>query len=147
MKKLKISRPVLTLTLLWLVLQYDYAGFARIGLLAALLHECGHVIAWIVMTHTLPVLRFSVTGIGLDVSGTELGAGKMLLLAAAGPAANFLICMLTVTAMQYKAGYWGWLFAAANCLVGIFNLLPLGVLDGRQILHSLCILDLHLRRK
>lgn len=147
MKKFRVHRPVLTLTLLWLVLQYDYAGFARIGLLVALLHECGHVLVWVLMTHTLPVLRFSVTGIGMDVSGAQLGAGKTLLLALAGPAANFLICGLTLAAMQQKASYWGWFFAAANCLVGIFNLLPFGVLDGRQILHALGILGLHLRRK
>ena len=35
--------------------------------------------------------------------------------------------------MQQSASYWGWFFWGTNLLVGGFNLLPVGPLDGKRI--------------
>ena len=45
MRHLRARRPVLVLAALWWLLYNDHTGLARIGLLAALLHESGHVLA------------------------------------------------------------------------------------------------------
>jgi len=90
MRHLRARRPVLVLAALWWLLYNDHTGLARIGLLAALLHESGHVLAWAAITRTLPVLRFSTGGIGLDTSRAVLGRRQTFFLALAGPAVNLV---------------------------------------------------------
>lgn len=137
MKHLRFRRPVLFLAGLWFVLYRDHSGLLRVGLLAALLHECGHVAAWAAMTKSLPVLSFSVRGIGLDASAALLSRRQTFLLALAGPLTNFVLCAAVLCAMQLSASYWGYFFAAANLATGLFNLLPLGDLDGYRMLQCL----------
>ena len=85
MKHLRFRRPVLFLAGLWFVLYRDHSGLLRVGLLAALLHECGHVAVWAAMTKSLPVLSFSVRGIGLDACAALLSRRQTFLLALAVP--------------------------------------------------------------
>lgn len=138
MRYLRARRPVLVLAALWWMLYTDHTGLVRIGLLAALLHETGHVLAWLVLTRTLPVLRFSTGGVGLDVTRAALRRSQTFWLALAGPATNLLICGAMLAAMQWRASYWGYFFAAANLALGLFNLLPFGPLDGRRMLEVIC---------
>ena len=136
MRHLRLRQPVLLLAALWFVLYRDHSGLVRVGLLAALLHECGHVAAWLAMTKRLPVLSFSLRGIGLDTSAARLSRRQTFLLALAGPLTNLLMCAAALGRMQMAASYWGYFFAAANLATGLFNLLPLGDLDGRRMLQS-----------
>lgn len=137
MRHLRFRQPVLFLAALWFVLYRDHGGFVRIGLLAALLHECGHVAAWMTMTRSLPVLRFSLRGVGLDASAAHLSRRQAFLLALAGPLTNLALCTAALGKMQLAASYWGYFFAAANLATAVFNLLPLGDLDGRRMLQCL----------
>ena len=137
MRHLRARRPVLVLAALWWLLYNDHTGLARIGLLAALLHESGHVLAWAAITRTLPVLRFSTGGIGLDTSRAVLGRRQTFFLALAGPAVNLGACAIALAALQHRASYWGYFFAAANLALGGFNQLPFGPMDGRQMLAAL----------
>lgn len=137
MRRLRLRQPVLGLAALWFVLYRDYSGLVRVGLLAALLHECGHVAVWLVMTKSLPVLSFSLRGIGLDASAAYLTRRQTFLLALAGPLTNLLLCAAALGKMQLAASYWGYFFAAANLATGLFNLLPVGDLDGRRMLQSI----------
>lgn len=137
MKYLRAKQPVLVLAALWLLLYRDHTGLARVGLLAALAHETGHVLAWLALTHTLPVLRFSTGGIGLDASVAMLSRWQSFWLAAAGPGVNLLLCAGLLLLLQRQASYWGYFFAAANLALGLFNLLPFGQLDGRRMLQAL----------
>ncbi|MGN0974424.1 MAG: peptidase [Gemmiger sp.] len=102
------------------------------ALAASLLHEAGHIVVFAVLLHRLPELTVSVTGICLSMRGVILSPGRRLLLAVAGPCANFLCCVLFLICMESWAGYSyaGHWFAAANVLTGGFNLLPLPGLDG-----------------
>ena len=89
------------------------------------------------MTKSLPVLSFSVRGIGLDACAALLSRRQTFLLALAGPLTNFVLCAAVLCAMQLSASYWGYFFAAANLATGLFNLLPLGDLDGHRMLQCL----------
>ena len=137
MKHLRIRRPVLFFAALFAALYFDHTGLVRVGLLASLLHECGHAAVWWALTGSLPVLRLSLRGVGLDAAGARLSRGGDFLLALAGPLSNLLLCGLTLLKMQLSASYWGYFFAAANLAVGLFNLLPVGDLDGRRLLGCL----------
>ena len=136
MRWLRARQPVLVLACLWVLLYFDYSGLARVGILAALLHETGHVAVWLVLTRKPPVLRLSPGGIGLDVQGQQFTKGQALVLAGAGSFVNLILCVVTLGVMQLQASYWGYFFAGANLLMGLFNLLPFGSLDGHRILQA-----------
>lgn len=119
------------------MLYFDTNGFVRIGILASLLHEAGHVLVWLIYTRSAPVLRLSLGGIGLDIQGNQLSKKQLLILAAAGPFTNFVCFAAAFAVLQHSASYWGYFFAGANLAIGLFNLIPLGSLDGRRILQAL----------
>lgn len=66
----------------------------------------------------------------LPFSSARLGRRRSLVVLAAGPAANFFLALVGLLA--------GWRdLAVVNAVLCGFNLLPLGTLDGRRILHVL----------
>lgn len=131
---LRWRAPVLTLFLWGCALAWDKTGVLRWGLLAALLHETGHLLAWAALVGGRPQLEISPLGFCLSLRGVCLPPWREKLLAAAGPAANFLLCSGTLFWMDCfghtYAGYW---FSAANLLLGCFNFLPLPGLDGARL--------------
>lgn len=133
MKRLKISQPVLLLAGLVLLLLRDPLGLVRMALAASLLHEAGHVAVFRLYKGRWPVLRISARGIGMQLWGEWFTPSQQLWLAAAGPLANFLISGLVLLWLGHRASYAGYFFASTNLCVGLFNLLPLGPLDGRRI--------------
>lgn len=130
---IRLRQPELLLLGLWFGLTHDPLGILRISLLCSLLHESGHIAAWIVFTGTLPMLELSPGGIGLCLGNARLSPGKEGILAAAGPAVNLIAAGMAYLWMLYSASYWGWFFLGTNLLVGGFNLLPVGPLDGKRI--------------
>ncbi|OUN85693.1 hypothetical protein B5G03_09385 [Gemmiger sp. An50] len=81
----------------------------------------------------LPVLELSPGGIGLCLGSAQLSPRQEGVLAAAGPAVNLIVAGAAYLWMQRSASYWGWFFLGTNLLVGGFNLLPVGPLDGKRI--------------
>ena len=144
--RLRVKSPCLLLFFYTLLLAFDSTGVFRLGILCALLHECGHIAVFLLLEHRLPALEASLAGLCLSMRGVLLSPGRELLLAAAGPAVNLLFAgaMLAVNLlfagamlawMDGTAGYsyFGLWFACANLLVGGFNLLPVPGLDGWRI--------------
>lgn len=130
---IRMRQAELVLLGLWLGLTHDSLGILRISLLCSLLHESGHIAAWILFTGTLPVLELSPGGIGLCLGTTQLSSRREGLLAAAGPLINLIAAGAAYLWVQQRASYWGWFFLGTNLLVGGFNLLPVGPLDGKRI--------------
>lgn len=130
---IRLRQPELLLLGLWFGLTHDPLGVLRISLLCSLLHESGHIAAWIIFTGTLPMLELSPGGIGLCLGNARLSPCKEGILAAAGPAVNLIAAGMAYLWMLYSASYWGWFFLGTNLLVGGFNLLPVGPLDGKRI--------------
>lgn len=133
-RPVRLRAPAVTLFLLALCLMGDGTGVLRWGLAAALWHETGHVIAWAVLLRRLPRIEISPVGFCLSLRGAALLPWQERLLAAAGPAANFIGCIGTLVWMD-RAGYRyaGCWFAAANLLLGTFHLLPLPGFDGARL--------------
>lgn len=135
--RLRWRAPALTLFLWAAAFAWDNTGVVRWGLLAALLHEGGHLAAWAALLRRPPLLELSPLGFCLSMRGVLLPLWQEKLLAAAGPAANFLFCIAALGWMDTfgytYAGYW---FACANLLLGCFNFLPLPGLDGARLLEK-----------
>ncbi len=137
-RRLRLRMPCLTLFLLTLALLFDSTGTVRTGLCCAALHECGHIAAYAFLWHRLPLLEFSPFGICLRLRGQPMTARQELLLAAAGPLANLLVCAAVLLFMRGAGySYGGYWFACCNLLVGGSNLLPLPGLDGWRIAGAL----------
>ena len=102
-------------------------------LLAAILHELGHY--WVLRRLHAQVTAIRITALGaeMQVAG-RLSYGGELLAAAAGPAVNLILALL----LGYGGRLWSplYLFAGAQ-LVGVFNLLPVLLLDGGSLLWNL----------
>lgn len=125
--------PVLFCGLLYLALFWDASGFLRLGLLAAVLHEGGHILIYCLLFHRFPVIEVNLTGFCMRTRGQAMTPGQKALLAAAGPAVNLLLAGVWALKLEQRATVRGSAFWAANVLTGAFNLLPIPPLDGAQL--------------
>ena len=60
--KLVFRDPVLLCGVVYLLLYFDASGFLRLGLLAAVLHELGHILVYCIQQRCLPVIEVTMTG-------------------------------------------------------------------------------------
>ena len=128
-----ISPAFLALLLLFAVV--DHQGLLLPILLAAAIHEAGHVLALYVVGGRLCQFRITIFGGELQILHSErLSYGRELLAVLAGPAANFLCALLLARAAVCCGWEQGYLSAGIHLLLGGFNMLPLRALDGGRSL-------------
>ena len=100
-------------------------------LLAAILHELGHY--WVLRRLHAQVTAIRITALGaeMQVAGRLSYGGELL----AGPAVNLILALL----LGYGGRLWSplYLFAGAQLVLGVFNLLPVLPLDGGSLLWNL----------
>lgn len=82
----------------------------------------------------MTAIRITALGAEMQVAG-RLSYGGELLAAAAGPAVNLILALL----LGYGGRLWSplYLFAGAQLVLGVFNLLPVLPLDGGSLLWNL----------
>ena len=129
--------PVLLCGALYVLLYFDASGFLRLGLLAAFLHEWGHILVYCALLRRFPVIEVTMTGFCMRLPGGGLAPAQHFWLAAAGPAVNFVLAGVWALRLEACMTIRGSAFFAANLLTGAFNLLPIPPLDGAQILAAL----------
>ena len=135
--KLIFRDPVLLCGMVYLLLYFDASGFLRLGLLAAVLHELGHILVYCIQQRHLPVIEVTMTGFCMRTRGKALMPQQTFWLAAAGPLTNALLAALWVGKLSDAATIRDSAFLAANLLTGAFNLLPIPPLDGAQMAAAL----------
>ena len=112
------------------------AAFLWYMLLPVLIHELGHLIALLACGGGVQRVTFTAFSLDIRTKGTEgFGYGRELLVAAAGVAANLL-----AAAALYRFAFQSMrtmFLIAANMAVALFNLLPVGNLDGGGLLRLL----------
>ena len=98
-------------------------------LLAILLHEAGHILAYHLVGIKHP--QFSVERLGLRLTPSRpMTFYEQLFVALAGPLCNLLCCFLLWL-------LFGWSVPAVlHGFTALFNLLPVSTLDGGQILEA-----------
>ena len=116
--------------MLYGLLWADASGFLRAGLLAAFLHEWGHILVYCAQQRRFPVIEVTLTGFCMRLGRAELSPAQRFRLAAAGPAVNFALAGVWAVLLSRQATVRGSAFWAA------FNLLPAPPLDGAQMLTS-----------
>lgn len=113
--------------LVCLLIFLDTGTTALLFLVSAALHEGGHLFAMRLLG--VPCYGMELRGTGAVIHTGDTSPGKEALCAAAGPAVNLLLLLLTFRLLPAMA--------LVNFLLLLWNLLPLYPLDGGRLLHLL----------
>ena len=129
-----IAESVLPL-LFWVILifGFDTPDIAILTILAALIHELGHLLA-ASLTKRGGVLRSHLSGFRI---GVTMGSyTDQIILLAAGPLVNLAVFLLTLPHSGLANGYF-LMIGYINLLSALSNLLPIEGYDGYGILMTL----------
>lgn len=117
----------------------DMGMVFRLSLLAALLHEGGHLLACLLLSIPVQRLRLTCCGGILETQGILEGCTG-LLIALAGPAVNLLTAFALLPLARAE---WAAVLLGVSLVLGLFNLLPMRPLDGGRATYALllCLLS------
>lgn len=110
-------------------------------LLAAAIHECGHIAAAKLLSINLTHMKLDVIGARLTTTGRLCSYPAMIALCLAGPLFNLICFALTLPFCDHSA--WILEFCLSSLSLCLLNLIPIQGFDGGRIIHSLlsCCLD------
>ncbi len=124
--KISLLFPAVLLVLLY----HDPSGVAVTGVFAALIHECGHIIAMLILSYRPNTIALSIYGAKIDTQ-THPPSFHMLFIAAAGPLVNIAAAMIAFVC-NGKAE-----FRIIHLSLAAINMIPVYPLDGGQMLYHL----------
>ena len=115
----------------------DQSGVWIAGAAAAIWHECGHLLCMEALGVPAVCLKCGLFGLEIqEERRCREGYRKDILISLAGPAANLTACLVLLPTWRLFPGELGLRLLAANAALGIFNLLPVGPLDGGQAVYA-----------
>ena len=119
-----------------IMLVFQPAGVVFPSLGGAIVHECGHLMAAVLLGVPLRSLDIGLWGASLRVRGSLISYPKEFLLCAAGPAMNFLSALAVAVFSEHR-GYYsecGEWFVSVSAMLGLLNLMPAEGFDGGRML-------------
>ena len=126
--RVKISSGFLLLCS-WLLYR-DRNGVVWQGLLACVLHELGHLAALFALGSEIKEIKITVFGAKMKFND-HLSYAEEAVAAAAGPFVNLVLAFIC------SRLHWLYPFAGVNFALAVFNLLPVGTLDGGRLVGCL----------
>ncbi len=131
--KIQVSLDFTFFAVLGLVCAFDSGGNGLLYLAACLCHETAHLAVMAVKGQVPKEIIFSGGGICIRQS-----QGFSFAVLVAGSAVNFLLFGIFRFGLEQDSIF-KMIFAASNLCVGVFNLLPMGDLDGKRLIEGLLI--------
>lgn len=117
------------LMIIWIVMSNRINEFVYC-LSALFLHEMGHIFLILLLKEKISIFYIIPFGFSCRLKNqSKIEIDKMLKIILAGPVTSFIVagfCFL-----------WTKEFAVTNLIIGVFNLIPLGNLDGGRIFRIL----------
>lgn len=121
--------------LLLILFAFDSPFMAVLTLLAALLHELGHIAtASVLFNHNISMPKAVIYGLRID-TGSTLSYNEEFFTALGGPAANLLAFFAFIP--LFHLSEYAATFALINLFTAVSNLLPLRSYDGQRMLSAL----------
>ena len=113
--------------------------FTFLSLLAATIHEMGHLVASKLFKIRICELDFGILGARLKISGALCSYKQEILLCLFGPLFNFLSALLVYILSNKESGASEEIefFILSSLVLGTLNLLPIRTFDGGRILESI----------
>lgn len=141
--KVSVKISFLLIVMLTLFVFIDENKTAFFGFLAALLHELGHIFAAEFLGCEIRELAFMPFGIRMKLKkGLEtLSKKKKIIVLFSGCAVNFLCCFLLFIINNRLT-----VIATLHLIIAVFNLLPVGTLDGGRILFEIVLIKFPFNR-
>ena len=133
--KLNLSISPATCILLFCMIATTPLPQLSACLLAAFLHELGHIAASKALSINLSGLKLDVLGARLHTAGRLYSYPSMMLLCLAGPLVNLLCFALALSLSEHYA--WMREFCYASLSLCVLNLIPVEGFDGGRILHAI----------
>ena len=130
-RKRFLVQPLAIIYLLFMLI-CDKSGLAAMSLLAAALHEVGHLVAARAMHIPIGAMRFDMLGARIDVKGRILSYGEEWLLCVAGPLSSLVFSL--IGSFFWSHTRLAIAFSCASLLLGTLNLLPIQTFDGGRML-------------
>lgn len=134
-RKRFLIQPLAIIYLFWMLLA-DKSGIAAMSILAAALHEVGHLVAAGFLKIPIRTMRFDLLGARIDIKGCMLSYGEEWLLCMAGPLSSLLFSL--IGSLFWSHTKIAITFSCASLLLGVLNLLPIQTFDGGRMLE--CVL-------
>lgn len=122
-----------------LIFSHSYLSLS--ALLAATLHELGHIIAAKICSVPMGELKLGIFGASLKPSFSLSSYPKEIFLAAAGPFVNLLTFLIFSNQMESQNEFVR-MFLVSSLFLGVLNLLPIEDLDGGRILKCVLLFKL-----
>lgn len=129
--KRKLRMTPLSVVSFIAMLIFDKTGIGAASLLAAMMHECGHLLAAKRMGIPLRSLRFDFLGARIEVGERLLSYGEEWLLCASGPLFSLLFSLICLP-LQTVDPFFSML-SVSSFLLGLLNLLPVKSFDGGRM--------------
>lgn len=131
-KGIKIRFSFLFFFFFSLMFLLDQSGFVLMGFLAALIHELGHVIAFVLVLDFPSEISFEISGIKMVRSKKITSYKKEVFQLLMGSFFNFILFFILFFSLNSINRIS--IFAVSHLILGIFNLLPIQALDGGKLL-------------
>lgn len=113
---------------------FGWSSLLNCCLLAAFLHESGHLFCCFLLKIPVRRVRLTLVGAELALDGRSESGWEECIVALGGPLMNLLCCGGAAALYDNESSL---LFAGASLILGLFNLIPVRPLDGSRILHGL----------
>ena len=139
-RNVKVSVSVYFAAVLTFTCIFAPGGYAPVGLLSCVLHECGHLAAVYAFGGHITALTLGAYGMRIDKSNDViLSANQEAAVAFAGPFVNIILTLLGV-ALKIE------ILFLANAAIAAFNLIPIESLDGYNIIYNLLCFKLEQKK-
>ncbi len=119
------------LMLVALFITHSYISLAAI--IAATLHEAGHLIAAKLCKIPIKELKLGIFGAALSISDEFKSYKKEIILSVSGPLINLISVLILYPIFKNSDGFAN-LFLAASLFLGFLNLMPIYDFDGGRAL-------------